>query len=98
MQFLSFCSTDTSNSIISSSIVVCVGSLESIEPLSEFHEDQMGFLSDALTFLRCAATVIKAKVAEWTTLVSIKSQKPCFSSTFLFKPLKEQLRIPIKLS
>ncbi|XP_051908364.1 melanoma inhibitory activity protein 2 isoform X2 [Hippocampus zosterae] len=45
------------------------GSLDSIEPLSEFHEDQVGFHSDALTLLSCAATVIKAKVAEWTTLI-----------------------------
>ncbi|XP_061126658.1 transport and Golgi organization protein 1 homolog isoform X2 [Syngnathus typhle] len=45
------------------------GSLESIEPLSEFPEKEVGLLSDVVTFLGCAATVVKAKVAEWTVLM-----------------------------
>ncbi|XP_037101429.1 transport and Golgi organization protein 1 homolog isoform X2 [Syngnathus acus] len=45
------------------------GSLESIKPLSEFPEKEVGLLSDVVTFLGCAATVVKAKVAEWTVLM-----------------------------
>ncbi|XP_049614069.1 transport and Golgi organization protein 1 homolog isoform X2 [Syngnathus scovelli] len=45
------------------------GSLGSIEPLSEFPEKEVGLLSDVVTFLGCAATVVKAKVAEWTVLM-----------------------------
>ncbi|XP_077409095.1 transport and Golgi organization protein 1 homolog isoform X2 [Vanacampus margaritifer] len=45
------------------------GSLDSIEPRPEFLEDQVGLLSDVFTFLGWAATVIQAKIAEWTILV-----------------------------
>ncbi|XP_077366657.1 transport and Golgi organization protein 1 homolog isoform X2 [Festucalex cinctus] len=45
------------------------GSLDSIEPLPEFNEDQVGLHSDVFTFLGWAATEIEAKVTEWTILI-----------------------------
>ncbi|XP_061609474.1 transport and Golgi organization protein 1 homolog isoform X1 [Phyllopteryx taeniolatus] len=45
------------------------GSLDSMEPPSEFHEEDVGFLTDVFTFMGCAAAMIKARVAEWTILM-----------------------------
>nr|XP_061806744.1 transport and Golgi organization protein 1 homolog [Nerophis lumbriciformis] len=45
------------------------GSLDSFEPLTELHEEEVGLLSEILTFMGCAVAMIKAKVAEWTILM-----------------------------
>ncbi|XP_061667776.1 transport and Golgi organization protein 1 homolog isoform X2 [Syngnathoides biaculeatus] len=48
---------------------VSSGSLDSVEPVSEFHEEEVGLFSDVFTFMSSAAAMIKARVAEWTVLM-----------------------------
>ncbi|CAL9692600.1 unnamed protein product [Knipowitschia caucasica] len=43
------------------------GTLESLEPPSEFHEDDVGLFSTALVYLGCIAAMCKSKTTEWAT-------------------------------
>ncbi|XP_033846591.2 transport and Golgi organization protein 1 homolog [Periophthalmus magnuspinnatus] len=45
------------------------GPLESIEPPSEFHEDEVGVFSTVLVYLECITTVVKRKTTEWATVM-----------------------------
>ncbi|KAK7907624.1 hypothetical protein WMY93_016236 [Mugilogobius chulae] len=43
--------------------------LESMEPPSEFHEDEVGMLSTALVYLECITAMVKSKTTEWATVM-----------------------------
>lgn len=51
-------------------VIFVVGTLESMETPSEFHEDEVGLFSTALVYLDCTISTIKSKTAEWATVVS----------------------------
>ncbi|KAM3861036.1 transport and Golgi organization protein 1 homolog [Diretmus argenteus] len=45
------------------------GSLDSMEPVSDFHEEEMGLFSTGMLYSLCVLAMIKTKVAEWTVVV-----------------------------
>ncbi|XP_068593484.1 transport and Golgi organization protein 1 homolog isoform X2 [Cebidichthys violaceus] len=45
------------------------GSLDSVEPVSEIHEEEMGLLSTGMVYMGCILSLMRSKIAEWTTEV-----------------------------
>ncbi|XP_055005304.1 transport and Golgi organization protein 1 homolog isoform X2 [Boleophthalmus pectinirostris] len=45
------------------------GPLDSLEPPTEFHEDEGGVFSTALVYLECVTAMVKNKTAEWATVM-----------------------------
>ncbi|XP_054617733.1 transport and Golgi organization protein 1 homolog [Dunckerocampus dactyliophorus] len=45
------------------------GSLDSMDASPEFHDEEVGILSDGLAFLCSAAALVRSKVAEWTLII-----------------------------
>lgn len=46
-------------------------SLDSMEPVSEFHEEEVGLFSIGIVYMGCIISMIKTRVAEWTIVVSL---------------------------
>ncbi|KAM7395201.1 hypothetical protein PAMA_006793 [Pampus argenteus] len=44
-------------------------SLDTIEPVSEFHEEEVGLFSTGIVYMGCIISVIKTKVVEWTIVL-----------------------------
>ncbi|XP_075939974.1 transport and Golgi organization protein 1 homolog isoform X4 [Anarhichas minor] len=45
------------------------GSLDSVGPVSEIHEEEMGLFSTGMVYMGCILSLIRSKIAEWTTEV-----------------------------
>ncbi|XP_039874160.1 transport and Golgi organization protein 1 homolog isoform X2 [Simochromis diagramma] len=45
------------------------GSMDSMEPVSEVHEEEVGLFSTGLVYMGCILAVITNKTAEWTTVM-----------------------------
>ncbi|XP_029318498.1 transport and Golgi organization protein 1 homolog [Cottoperca gobio] len=45
------------------------GSLDSMEPVSEIHEEEVGILSTGIVYMGCILSITKSKIAEWTVEV-----------------------------
>ncbi|XP_070705105.1 transport and Golgi organization protein 1 homolog isoform X2 [Pempheris klunzingeri] len=45
------------------------GSLDSMEPVSEIHEDEVGLFSTGTVYMGCIFSMIMSKIAEWTTVM-----------------------------
>ncbi|XP_072302013.1 transport and Golgi organization protein 1 homolog isoform X2 [Eucyclogobius newberryi] len=43
------------------------GAMETLEPPSEFHEDEVSVFSTALVYLQCTTAMVKSKTTEWAT-------------------------------
>ncbi|XP_071775151.1 transport and Golgi organization protein 1 homolog isoform X1 [Centroberyx gerrardi] len=45
------------------------GSLDSMEPVSDFHEEELGLFSTGMLYIVCLLAMIKTKIAEWTIVM-----------------------------
>ena len=53
-------------------------SLDSMEPGSEFHEEEeVGLFSTGMVYMGCIISMIKTKVTEWTIVVSLRILRYC---------------------
>ncbi|XP_050927774.1 transport and Golgi organization protein 1 homolog isoform X3 [Lates calcarifer] len=45
------------------------GSLDSLDSVSEIHEEEVGLLSTGIVYMGCIFSIIKSKIVEWTTVM-----------------------------
>uniref|UniRef100_A0A3Q3KIR0 Transport and Golgi organization protein 1 homolog n=1 Tax=Monopterus albus TaxID=43700 RepID=A0A3Q3KIR0_MONAL len=48
------------------------GSLDSMEPVSEIHEEKVGLFSTVILYTGCILSMIRSKTTEWTIVVSLR--------------------------